>query len=349
MRKIARTCGSASTMRHALVKVRLVSADVVVRHPAHDFVDFGHGALDRLKDLERMLVKDVERALDPVIGDGIFMAVVQPGSEGEQHERQPHRRNHHQLQQSDGGLRSGTHCPSFHNSMTTTMNMCPIPSDRQEPRKGSPPSGLPIGFWPKFVRNWSAACAMSSCGERTTHVQPTAMNARLHARPRGAAIWRAVGWALLILLAIAGRAAAQTAVDLQLVLAVDASGSVGLVRFELQKRGDVDAFRHARVLQAIRSGPSRAIAVTMVQWTGPMLQVQVVGWTLVGNEETAAAFAAAIERAPRQLFGGGTSISGAIDYATTLFPNSPFRPSRRVIDISGDGSNNRGRPVMLAR
>src|SRR6516225_6228826 len=134
--------------------------------------------------------------------------------------------------------------------MTTTMNMCPIPSDRQEPRKRSLPSALPIGFGP----NWSAACAMSSCGERTTHAQPTAMNARLHARPRGAAIWRAVWSALLILLAIAGRAAAQTAVDLQLVLAVDASGSVDQVRFELQKRGYVDAFRHARVLQAIRSG-----------------------------------------------------------------------------------------------
>jgi len=87
---------------HALVKVQLVPADVVVGHAAHDFVDLGHGALDRLKDLERMLVKDVERALDPVIGDGIFMAVVQPGRKGEQHERQHHRRNHHQLQQSNG-------------------------------------------------------------------------------------------------------------------------------------------------------------------------------------------------------------------------------------------------------
>ena len=175
------------------------------------------------------------------------------------------------------------------------------------------------------------------------------MNARFHARPRGAAIWRAAAWALLILLAIAGRSAAQTAVDLQLVLAVDASGSVDQVRFELQKRGYVDAFRHARVLQAIRSGPSRAIAVTMVQWTGPMLQVQVVGWTLIGDEETAAAFSDAIERAPRQLFGGGTSISGAIDYAATLFAQSSFRANRRVIDVSGDGSNNRGRPVTLAR
>src|SRR5215510_12435687 len=184
---------------------------------------------------------------------------------------------------------------------------------------------------------------------RTTHVQPTTMNTRLHANLRGARTWRVIGWALLMVLAIAGGAAPQTAVDLRLVLAVDASGSVDQVRFELQKRGYVAAFRHARVLQAIRSGPNRAIGVTMVQWTGPMLQVQVVGWTLVADEETAAAFADAIERTPRQLFGGGTSISGAIDYSAMLFPNSPFRASRRVIDVSGDGSNNRGRPVTLAR
>jgi Protein of unknown function (DUF1194) len=144
-------------------------------------------------------------------------------------------------------------------------------------------------------------------------------------------------------------AAAQPTADLQLVLAVDASGSVDQYRFELQKRGYVAAFRHARVLQAIRSGPNQAIAVTMAQWTGPMMQVHVVGWMLVGDDESAAAFAAAIEQAPRQLFGGGTSISGAIDYAMTLFPKSPFRAPRRVIDISGDGSNNRGRPVTFAR
>src|SRR5438876_6428433 len=149
-------------------------------------------------------------------------------------------------------------------------------------------------------------------------------------RRRLVRMWQILRWGPMLAFAIVIPAAAQTPVDLQLVLAVDASGSVDQVRFELQKRGYVAAFRHARVLQAIRSGPSRAIAVTMVQWTGPMLQVQVVGWTLVGDEETAAAFAAAIERAPRELFGGGTSISGAIDYAATLFATSPFQASRRV-------------------
>ncbi|MET0528521.1 MAG: DUF1194 domain-containing protein [Microvirga sp.] len=144
-------------------------------------------------------------------------------------------------------------------------------------------------------------------------------------------------------------AAAQTAVDLQLVLAVDASGSVNQYRFELQKQGYVAAFRHARVLQAIRSGGNQSIAATMVQWTGPAMQMQVVGWTRIEDERTSETFADAIKQAPRQLFGGGTSISGAIDHAMTLFPKNPFRGGRRVIDVSGDGSNNRGRSVTLAR
>jgi hypothetical protein len=151
------------------------------------------------------------------------------------------------------------------------------------------------------------------------------------------------------LLAASGAPAVGQGVDLQLVLAVDASGSVDRYRFELQKSGYVSAFRHPRVLGAIRSGASQAIAATMVQWTGPTLHVQVVAWSRIGDEQSAASFAAAIESAPRQLFGGGTSISGAIDYAATLFAGSPFHARRHVIDISGDGSNNRGRSAGLAR
>jgi len=157
--------------------------------------------------------------------------------------------------------------------------------------------------------------------------------------------------ALRLLLALPGTAAAQAqnTVDLRLVLAVDASGSVDRTRFELQKQGYVAAFRNPRVLGAIRSGPTQAIAVTMMQWTGPQLHVQVVPWKWIGDAGSAEAFAAAIEDAPRQLFGGGTSISGAIEYGLALLRESPFGGRRRVIDVSGDGSNNRGRPAQLAR
>ena len=142
---------------------------------------------------------------------------------------------------------------------------------------------------------------------------------------------------------------AQPITDLLLVLAVDASGSVNTERFNLQKQGYAAAFRHPRVLGAIRSGSTQSIAVTMTQWTGPTLNVQVLPWTLIGNEATTMAFADAIEKAPRQLFSGGTSISGAIDFASLLFPGAPFRGLKRVIDVSGDGSNNRGRLVTEAR
>jgi len=155
--------------------------------------------------------------------------------------------------------------------------------------------------------------------------------------------------ALLLACSVCTLAFAQTAVDLQLVLAVDASGSVDQQRFELQKQGYVEAFRDLRVLHAIQSGGRQAIAVTMVQWTGPALQIQVLPWTLINDAETAQAFAAEIAATPRQLFSGGTSISGIIDYAVPLIQESRFQGIRRVIDISGDGSNNRGRPAASAR
>jgi hypothetical protein len=120
-------------------------------------------------------------------------------------------------------------------------------------------------------------------------------------------------------------------------------------RFELQRQGYVAAFRDPRVLRAIQSGATQAIAVTMVQWTGPALQIQVLPWTLIKDVTTAHAFAAAVADTPRQLFSGGTSISGVIDHAVPLMAESPFQGMRRVIDISGDGSNNRGRPAASAR
>ncbi|HSX81137.1 MAG TPA: DUF1194 domain-containing protein, partial [Candidatus Saccharimonadia bacterium] len=52
--------------------------------------------------------------------------------------------------------------------------------------------------------------------------------------------------ALLLAFSICTPVFAQTAVDLQLVLAVDASGSVDQRRFELQMQGYVAAFRDPR-------------------------------------------------------------------------------------------------------
>lgn len=155
---------------------------------------------------------------------------------------------------------------------------------------------------------------------------------------------------LLLALVVGGAGVrAEVPVDLELVLAVDVSGSVSDDRFALQQRGYASAFRDARLLQAIRSGAARSIAVTMTQWTGPAMQIQVLPWSVISDEASMLAFADAIEKTPRQLFGGGTSISGAIDHAMTLFVQGPYKGNRRVIDVSGDGANNRGRPAADAR
>ena len=179
------------------------------------------------------------------------------------------------------------------------------------------------------------------------------MSTRLRASPCSLLTMptRRVVVASAITVALAGRLrAAEAEVDLQLVLAVDASGSVNQRRFDLQKQGYASAFRNPRVLNAIRSGISQAIAVTMIQWTGPRLQIHVVPWMVVKDEASAEALAAAIETTPRRLFGGGTSISGAIDYARLIvLAQSPFTATRRTIDVSGDGANNIGRPAALAR
>jgi hypothetical protein len=137
--------------------------------------------------------------------------------------------------------------------------------------------------------------------------------------------------------------------DLLLALMVDASGSVNQYRFELQRKGYADAFRNKQVLNAIRGGANGSIAALMVQWTGYNMQAQAVPWMLIKDDRSAHAFADSIEAAPRQLFGGGTSISGAIDYSIGMLVRAPFQAARRIIDVSGDGANNRGRPAEDAR
>ncbi|UEM18629.1 DUF1194 domain-containing protein [Skermanella mucosa] len=145
-----------------------------------------------------------------------------------------------------------------------------------------------------------------------------------------------------------GAALAQRPVDLELVLAVDISGSVDEEEAALQRDGYVTALTDDRVVSAMGGGPFGAVAVTYVEWAGEDYQRIVVPWTLIGNREEARKFSDAIGTAPLST-ARWTSLSGAIDHAATLFEGNGFEGVRQVIDISGDGVNNRGRPPSLAR
>lgn len=138
-------------------------------------------------------------------------------------------------------------------------------------------------------------------------------------------------------------------VDLELVLSVDSSGSIDGGEFRLQREGYARALTHPDVIDAIRRGPYGAVAITFVEWSGPAIHNQVVGWTKLSGEADAARVAEMLLSAPRTIFGGGTSIGGAILMAAQLMEDNGFEGTRRVIDISGDGPNNRGPLVAEPR
>jgi hypothetical protein len=137
-------------------------------------------------------------------------------------------------------------------------------------------------------------------------------------------------------------------VDLELILAIDCSGSVDEVEAQLQREGYIKALTSDRVLNAIRSGENRRIGVAYVEWAGETYQRTIVGWTIIEDEASANAVVNRIASSPYMAI-RWTSISAAIDYSVALFKASPFESQRRVIDISGDGKNNNGRDVVSAR
>jgi hypothetical protein len=148
-------------------------------------------------------------------------------------------------------------------------------------------------------------------------------------------------------LASAVAVAAAEPVDLELVLAVDISGSIDEDEARLQREGYVAALTDPDVLKAIRSGLHGRIAIAYFEWSGPETRRLVLDWTLVEDEETAHAAAAKLGAAPIRS-GMSTSISGAIDFAMPMYGRD-YQGARRVLDISGDGPNNAGPLVTVPR
>ena len=143
-------------------------------------------------------------------------------------------------------------------------------------------------------------------------------------------------------------AAAAEKVDLLLVLAADVSRSIDNEKFQLQREGYAAAISDRRVLDAIRSGRNGRIGIIFVEWSGVGSQRVLIDWTTIGDAEAAKEFGDRLLEAPRS-FADRTSISGAIAFAMTQFARAPVESSRRTIDISGDGTNNSGADVRLAR
>jgi hypothetical protein len=136
--------------------------------------------------------------------------------------------------------------------------------------------------------------------------------------------------------------------DLLLVLAADVSRSVDERKFRLQREGYASAIVDPRVVRAMTTGATGRIALCFMEWASDGEQIIVIDWMPVASPADAQIVSNRIREAPRA-FMGRTSISAAIDYSMGVLARSPFAAPRRVIDVSGDGTNNSGRPVTAAR
>ncbi|WEX77131.1 DUF1194 domain-containing protein [Sinorhizobium numidicum] len=156
--------------------------------------------------------------------------------------------------------------------------------------------------------------------------------------------------ALLISLSggVINPAALPYPVDVELILAVDVSGSMDMEETRMQREGYVEALRHPDFINAIRNGKLGRIALGYFEWAGFVNETSVLEWELIDDEGDAQDFAAKIEVqqiGPRR----GTSISNAILFGTAMFDRNAFSGTRRILDISGDGPNNVGPSVTPAR
>lgn len=137
-------------------------------------------------------------------------------------------------------------------------------------------------------------------------------------------------------------------VDVELVLAVDVSYSMDPEEQKLQREGYIDALRSPEIINAIKKGVNGKIAVAYVEWAGVNSREIVADWYVIDSAESAAVFTSKLTEKPTKRL-SRTSISGAIDFVVPMFRSNNYRGLKQVIDISGDGSNNQGRPVERAR
>ena len=152
-----------------------------------------------------------------------------------------------------------------------------------------------------------------------------------------------LGLALAIVVAsgTVGRLRADIGVDLELVLAIDSSGSVSFEEFELQAHGIARAFRDPEVIEAIEGAAPNGIAICLIQWSGRRQHLVTIDWTLVTDAVSAHALAARINAMGRVLI-GETAIADALRFAHEQLASDSFQGTRQIIDLSGDGMTNAG-------
>lgn len=129
---------------------------------------------------------------------------------------------------------------------------------------------------------------------------------------------------------------------LELILAVDISGSIDQNEYALQTEGMAAAFETPQLAEAIIHQEG-GIYATLTQWSGATRQRQVTGWHHLTGPESMSDFANAIRQGGRNWRNYSTAIGEALFHAMKVGESAPADCKRKVVDMSGDGVSNEGR------
>ncbi len=155
--------------------------------------------------------------------------------------------------------------------------------------------------------------------------------------------------AVVAIFAAAPADAQEIPVDLELAFVVDASGSIDEAETQLQRQGYATAIANRHVLNAIRRGILRSIAVAYIEFAAEACEEVRVPWTRITDAASAKAFGERVLALERSFCPGGNAVGDAIAFAAASIDANGFEGTRRIIDISGDGPNTLGRPIALGR
>jgi len=151
-------------------------------------------------------------------------------------------------------------------------------------------------------------------------------------------------WCVSLAAPLAASVRAQQ-VDLEIVLAMDGSGSISSDEFLLQVIGTAAALKDPGVQHAILSGPTGRVAIAAVIWSDAAFPKYPTEWHLLNSPGAIDGFAQRLlnfnnpaNASKRQgKGGGGTGIGDGIVYALEMIRSNRFAGSRKVVDVSGDG------------
>lgn len=171
----------------------------------------------------------------------------------------------------------------------------------------------------------------------------TGRNLPRRSRPARIAPFRRFVLPVLAFVAAGTAAAGAAEADLEIVLAVDASGSVDGQEFRLQLGGIAAALRDPSVQAAMVSGPHGRVAASLLVWSDSAFPKFATGWAMLDSPGSARRFADIVETfhskvgRSRGIGGGGTAIGDAVVYALAMLADNGIEAARRVVDVSGDG------------